>query len=157
MSACPHCLCDIDQVKGKPRSLEQLRRFFGVLRAMKFHWPETAEFQPDNEEHLRKWVLIKARHRETTDIPVFFAENELGLTRETAVVIEGALKAAGAFAFVRSHPNGGMVRVYKAKSIAFDKLGQAEFNKLNDEVEAVYKSETGLDPDTVLKQTETAA
>lgn len=154
---CPHCLSDLDPVKGKPRSVEQLRRFFGVLRAMKHHWPETAEFQPESEEHLRKWVLVKAGHRETTDIPVPFAEDQPGLTRLAVTAIEGAVAAAGAFAFVKPHPNGGLVRVFRAKSIAFDKLGQAEFNKLNDEVEAAYKAETGLDPDEVLKQTERAA
>ena len=157
MSRCPHCLCDLDPVKGKPRSVEQLKRFFAVLRAMKMHWPEKAEFQPDSEEHLRKWSLVKAGHRETTDIPVPFAEDEPGVTRLAALAIEGAVKAAGAFAFIRPHPGGGLVRVFKAKSIAFDKLGQADFNKLNDEVEAVYKAETGLDPDEVLKQNERAA
>lgn len=154
---CPHCLCELDPVKGKPRSVEQLRRFFGVLRAMKAHWPEAAEFQPDSEEHLRKWSLIKAGHRETTDIPVSWADDQPGLTKLASIAIEAALKAAGSFPFVRAHPNGGLVRVFKAKSIAFDKLGQAEFNRLNDEVEAVYKAETGLDPDQVLKETERAA
>lgn len=157
MSTCPHCGCKVDPVKGKPRSLDQLRRFFGVLRAMYQHWPETAEFQPDSEEHLRKFVLIKAGHRETTDIPVEWAEDQPGLTRLASLAIEGALKAAGAFSFAKPHPDGGLVRVFKAKSIAFDKLGQAEFNALNDAVEAVYASETGLNPDEVLKQTEAAA
>lgn len=49
------------------------------------------------------------------------------------------------------------MRVFKAKSIAFDKLGQAEFNALNDAVETVYAQETGLDPNEVLKQQESAA
>jgi hypothetical protein len=152
VTKCPHCGCDVDPVKGKPRSLEQLRRFFAVLRAMKHHWPEKAEFQPENEEHLRKWVLIKAGHKETTDIPVPFAEDEPGVTRLAAVAIEGAVAAAGAFAFIRPHPEGGLVRVFKAKSIAFDKLGQAEFNDLNAEVEAVYEAETGLKADQLLKE-----
>lgn len=156
-SKCPHCLCDLDPIKGKPRSLEQLRRFFGVLRAVKFHWPELAEFQPESEEHLRKWALIKAGHRESTDIAIPFAEEQPSITRNIAMIIEVALKAAGAFPFVRPHPDGGLVRIFRAKSIAFDKLGQAEFNKLNDEVESVYKAETGLDPDEILKQTEHAA
>lgn len=47
--------------------------------------------------------------------------------------------------------------MFKAKSMAFDKIGQAEFNALNDAVEAVYASETGLNPEEVLKQTEQAA
>lgn len=157
MTHCPHCGCKLDPVKGKPRSLEQLRRFFGMLRAMFNHWPETAEFQPENEEHLRAWVLIKAGHKEFTDIPVAFAEDEPGLTKLAAISIEAAVRASGGFAFIRPHPEGGMVRVYKPKSIAFGKLGQAEFNSLNDAVETAYAQETGLDPEQVLKQTEQAA
>lgn len=156
MTTCPHCGGKIDG-KAKPRSLEQLRRFFGVLRAMYAHWPESAEFRPESEEHLRKWALIKAGHKETTDVPVSFAEDEPGLTKLTALAIEGALKAAGAYAFIRPHPEGGLVRVFKAKSIAFDKLGQADFNALNDAVETVYTHETGLDPEQVLKEHERAA
>lgn len=154
---CPHCGSELDATKGKPRSLEQLRRFFGVLRAMKLHWPENAEFQPESEEHLRKWALVKAGHRETTDIPVEWAEDQPALTRLASLAIESAIQAAGTFAFVRPDSNGGRVRVFKAKSIAFDKIGQAEFNKLNDEVEAVYQATTGLDPQEVLKQSERAA
>lgn len=157
MTKCPHCLCDIDPEKGKPRSVEQLRRFFAMLRAMFSHWPEKVEFQPDSLEHLRKWVLCKAGHRDATDIPVAFAEDQPGLTKLAAIAIEAAIKAAGGFPFVRAHPDGGLVRVFKAKSIAFDKLGQAEFNRLNDEVELAYASETGLDPEQVLKESERAA
>lgn len=151
MSTCPHCGCGLDPVKGKPRSLDQLRRFFGVLRGMFSNWPEAAEFQPESEEHLRKWVLCKAGHRDATDIPVEFADSEPGVTRLAGLAIEMAIKAAGAFAFVRADSNGGRVRVYRAKSIAFDKLGQADFNRLNDEVEAVYLAETQIKADDVLK------
>ncbi len=116
------------------------------------HWPANVEFQPENEEHLRKWALIRAGHRETVDVPVEWAEDQPALTKLASLAIEAAVKAAGTFAFIRPHPEGGLVRVFKAKSIAFGNLGQAEFNRLNDEIEAVYKSETGLDPDQVLKE-----
>lgn len=153
---CPHCQCEID-AKSKPRSVEQLRRFFGVLRAMFKHWPENAEFQPESEEHLRKYVLCKSGHREATDVEVPFAEDQPGLTKLVAVSVEACVRGAGGFAFIRPHPDGGLVRVYKAKSIAFDKLGQADFNALNDAVEMVYAQETGLDPETVLREAERAA
>ena len=157
MTHCPHCGCDLQPEKGKPRSVEQLRRFFGMLRAMYRHWPETAEFQPESEEALRKWVLIKAGHKDTTDIAVPFADDQPGLTRLVAVSVEACVRGAGGYAFIRPHPDGGLLRVFKAKSIAFNQLGQAEFNALNDAVETAYAQETGLDPEQVLKQTEQAA
>ena len=152
MKACPHCGSEIEG--GKPRSIDQLRRFFGMVRAMFAHWPDSAEFQPDTPEHLRKWALIKAGHREATDIDIAASASQ---TKILAAAIEGALKAAGAHAFVRPDPHGGRVRIFRAKSIAFAHLGQAEFNRLNDEVENVYRAETGLDPDEVLKEQERAA
>lgn len=157
MTHCPHCGCDLHPEKGKPRSSPQLRRFFGMLRAMYRHWPETAEFQPESEEALRKWVLIKAGHKDTTDVAVPSAEDQPGLTRLVAVSVEACVRGAGGYAFIRPHPDGGLLRVFKAKSIAFDRLGQAEFNALNDAVETVYARETGLDPETVLRENERAA
>jgi len=157
MTHCPHCGCDLQPEKGKPRSVEQLRRFFGMLRAMYRHWPETAEFQPESEEALRKWVLIKAGHKDTTDIAVPFADDQPGLTRLVAVSVEACVRGAGGYAFIRPHPDGGLLRVFKAKSIAFNQMGQAEFNALNDAVETAYAQETGLDPEQVLKQTDEAA
>lgn len=156
MTACPHCGCKIDG-KTKPRSSPQLRRFFAMLRAMYRHWPEDAEFQPESEEALRKWALIKAGHKDTTDVAVPFADDQPGLTRLVAVSVEACVRGAGGYAFIRPHPDGGLLRVFKAKSIAFDKLGQAEFNALNDAVETVYARETGLDPETVLRENERAA
>jgi hypothetical protein len=134
-----------------------LRRFFGVLRGMFSHWPEHAEFQPHSEEHLRKWVLCKAGHCETTDIALIYAEDQPSVTLETSAVVEAAIKAAGSFAFVRPDRNGGRIRIFNAKSIAFDKLDQTTFNKLNDDIEAVFAAETGLNPADVLKAMETAA
>lgn len=149
MKECPHCGCDIDQIKGRPRSLDQLRRFFSVLRVMFKNWPEQHEFQPESEEHLRKWVIAKAGHRESTDIAVEFSDN--AVSPETCAAIESAIKSAGAYAFVRPHACGGLVRVYRPKSIAFSTLTQGAFNKLNDDVEAIYKNETGVDADVALK------
>lgn len=145
---CPHCLCDLDPVKGKPRSLEQLRRFFSVLRAMHHHWPEDAVFQPHCEEHLRKWVLCMVGHR--TVIKTLTLPGSSNPARVAALMefAESLLEIDNRF----GRWKGTTLAVYEAKSIAFHKLGQAEFNRLNDEVEAVYEAETGLKVDEVLKQ-----
>lgn len=150
---CPHCNSDLDPVKGKPRSPEQLRRFFAVLRAMYNHWPESAEFQPHCEEHLRKWVLCSAGHRTVVKTLVMPRTSNASLMAAMMQFAETLLGMDNRF----GRWKGSTLAVYEAKSIAFHKLGQAEFNKLNDEVEAVYETETGLKVDEVLKQTERAA
>ncbi len=151
--ACPHCGCGLEPDKGKPRSAEQLRRFFGVLRAMYQHWPESCEFQPHCEEHLRKWVLCMAGHRTVVKTFMLPATDDPLMMSAMMSFAEQLLEMDNRF----GRWKGSTLAIYEAKSIAFSKLGQAAFNKLNDEVEAVYRSETGLDPEQALKETEKAA
>lgn len=154
MTKCPHCLSELDAAKGKPRSLEQLRRFFGVLRAMYSHWPETVEeFQPHSEEHLRKWILCKAGHGTVVQTLTMPRTGNPSLMAALMAFAEQLLEIDNRF----GRWKGSTLAIYEAKSIAFHKLGQAEFNKLNDEVEAAYKEVTGLEPDEVLKNHERAA
>ena len=149
MPKCPHCLCDLDPIKGKPRSVEQLRRFFAVLRKAYFHWPEREGlFQPHSMEHLRKWVLCQAGHRvvaKTLTLPGSGNPARLKAMKEFANELLSMDQRFGRW-------KETTLAVYEAKSIAFDKLGQAEFNRLNDEVEGVYKAEAGLDPEVLLTE-----
>ena len=153
MSKCPHCQCELHGEKGKPRSPEQLRRFFGVLRAMHDHWPESASFQPHCTEHLRKWVLCAAGHRVVVKTMTLPNTDNASLAAAMMAIVEDLLAMDNRF----GRWKGMTFSVYEAKSIAFHKLGQAEFNALNDAVEEIYRAETGLDPDQVLKESEKAA
>ena len=154
MKKCPHCLCDMDPEKGKPRSLDQMRRFFGVLRTIYNHWPEAVEeFQPHSEEHLRKWILCKAGHGTVVQTLTMPRTSNPSLMAALMSFAEQLLEIDNRF----GRWKGSTLAIYEAKSIAFHKLGQAAFNRLNDEVEAAYKEVTGLDPDEVLNQTERAA
>lgn len=153
---CPHCLSNIDPDSAhKPRSVQQLRRFFSVLRAMFAHWPEGHHFQPRDEEHLRAWVLCRSSHYSVVDVDVPSTDREtLDLVARS---VEAAIKASKNYAFVQPDPDGNRVRVFSPKSIAFHKLTPDQFNKLNDDVEAVYLHETGIDPSAALTETENAA
>lgn len=149
---CRWCGCEQDD-KAKPRSVEQLRRFFGVLRAMFAHWPESAEFQPHSEEHLRKWATCMAGHRRVVQTLTLPASDNPKLIAAMMEFAEKLLEMDNRF----GRWKGRTLAVYEAESISFKTLGQAAFNKLNDEVEAVYAAETGLDPEQVLKNHEGAA
>lgn len=149
---CPHCLSNID-TDSKPRSVQQLRRFFSVLRAMFTHWPEQNRFQPRDEEHLRAWVLCRAGHYEVIDVDVPNSDKDtLNLVARS---VEAAIKASKNFAFVQ--PDGDRVRIFSPKSIAFHKLSPSEFTELNNACENVFLIETGIDPSAALTETENAA
>lgn len=151
---CPACGFALTE-HSKARSPQDHRRFFGVIAATYHHWPESHEFQPDSSEHLRSWLLCKAGYRDVTTIPVEFAEDQPALLKLVSLAAESAVKAAKGYAFIR--PHGSALAVFSAKSIAWDKLDQAGFNRIRDAVEAVILAETGMKPDDILKNTEAAA
>jgi hypothetical protein len=149
---CPHCGCEFPLGKsGKPRSLDQHRRYFAMMRAVFMHWPESHEKQFADEKECRKWLQMKAGHREiTARIPV------IGVDREKVrIIAEAAIRAAGAYAIPVVH--GTDLIVFKPESIAFHKLSHLAFCALNDAVDEVIRAETGLDPNQLLQEQETAA
>lgn len=153
MKDCPHCGCEIDlaPTKGKPRSLEQHKRYFGIVRAMFSHWPEAHPVQFSSEHELRAWLQMKAGHKEiVARIPL------AGMNRERArTIVEAGIRAAGSYAWPVVHGND--LVIFKPKSIAFGKLSHLAFCALNDAVCDVIKAETGLDPEQVLLEQEKAA
>jgi hypothetical protein len=139
---------------GRVRSPQDHRRFFGVIRAAFLHWPEQHEFQPDDAEHLRAWLLCKAGYKRVTHIP-FEASWPDAMQRLAVLSAEAALKAAKSHAFLRPDPTGFLV--FAPKSIDWETLGQKEFSKVREAVEEVIAAETGKSANDLLKETERAA
>lgn len=148
---CPHCGCEIETAKGAPRSALQLRRYFAMIRAAFHHWPESHERQFTSEEECRKWLQMKAGHREVgASIPL------TGMSKERAMMLaEAAIRAADAYATIVIH--GDTLVVWRPKSIAFNRLGHLAACRLFDEVSDVIIAETGLIPEQLLKEHERAA
>jgi hypothetical protein len=138
----------------KVRSPADHRRFFGVIRAAFMHWPEQHDFQPEDPEHLRAWLLCRAGYKSVTEIP--FEDSWPDAMRELALLAaESALKAAKSHAFVRPHPGG--LFVFAPKSLKFDEIGQKEFGQIRESVEEVIKCETGREASELLRETTRAA
>lgn len=135
---CPHCGCTIEPLKGKPRSPEQHRRFFALVRAVFLHWPEGHETQFSDETEARKWLTMKAKYRDLVmRMPL------MGMKPDALVfIVRGALRAAGAHAAVTVHK--GELCVFSPRSIAFNKMSHLEFCKLNEDVATVIEQEMGI-------------
>jgi hypothetical protein len=142
-------LCDHCPAKAA-RSLPQHRRLFGLIRAAHMHWPEAHNFQPQNEDHLRKYLTAKAGHYTVQTIE--FGHMPHSIIRSIA---EAAIAAAGAYAFVKAV--SGKLIVYTPKSIAFEKLDHKAACRLFDEIGSVIECELGIKADDLLRQTEAAA
>ena len=143
---CPQCAA-----KAKPRSPEQHRRFFALMRAAFMHWPDAHERQFASQEELRKWLQMKAGWREVgAQIPIS------GIPKDKALFLaKAAIQAAESFAEPVFYKDN--LVIFKPKSIAFAKMGPAEFNALNDAVSQVIEAEIGIAADRLLKETESAA
>lgn len=137
MSECPVCGYH-DKGKGKPRSVDQIRRYFAMLRSAFENWPESHEQQFASQEEFRAWVQMKAGAREVgASIPLS------GMSKERAMLLaEAAIRGAGSYAWPVLH--GDVLVIFRPKSIAFSRMPHDEFCRLSDEVQGIIEAETGM-------------
>jgi hypothetical protein len=135
----------------RPRSLPQHKRFFGLVRALHHHWPEQLEFQPDNEDHLRAYLLVKAGYR---SVKTFYPEIK-GVSVDFAKMIP-IVSAMMLHRYCWAWADGEAVKVCAPESVAFDKLPHKKACQVLNDVEEFVRT-LGIEPDEILKQTESAA
>jgi len=151
LDSCPHCGADLHD-GGKPRSVEQHRRFFKLCSVAYYHWPETYEQQFDTPEHCRKWLQMKAGWREV-GAHVWLGDQ---MDSESAKLLARAA-ISGAEGYAVPVVKGNDLYIWRPKSIAFNKMGHEEFCKLNNAVDEVIHEVFGMSGDELLNHHETAA
>lgn len=157
------CPCCAFEMNAKRRSVPDHRRFFALIRAASMHWPETHSFQPSGAtahakaEHLRKFLLVKAGHRERQELPLEFAADQPGLTKLIGVAIKAAMDRGGGYVEIATPADGGAVAIYSAASMDYRTLSQSEFAPVRAAIEDLIASVIGADGDELLKQTEQEA
>lgn len=145
MTTCPHCGCDASVGSGKPRSLEQHRRFFKIIREAFTHWPETHETQFASESDCRYWLTMTAGYRDVSGRVTL-----VGMKPDAALMLATALlRSAGSYARPVIHK--GELIVWTPRSIKFGSMPHAEFCKLNDDVAAVIEREIGVSVEKLLE------
>jgi alpha-N-acetylglucosamine transferase len=153
MKTCHHCGGDLDQRPGKPRSIEQNRRYHAMITAAFHHWPEPKEGERRfaNREELRKHLQMRAGHREVAvHMPLD------GMSPEQALMVARAsIEATGEYAFPVIFD--GALIVFKPKSVAFEKLKHADACKLFDDVADLIEQAIGVTADKLLKESEKVA
>lgn len=159
---CPCCEHVFDTNKSqKPRSMDQHKRFFGLVRAAFHHWPEHMHFQPDSEEHLRAWLICMASpdYRTTNDYSMPNTGHPItnaALMEFTEQIAMNEIGRKGeAFAFKRWI--GLTFRVTRPKSIKWNRMLHMKFCTLNNAVEDVIKDVFGVTGDQLLEQHKAAA
>jgi len=147
MSHCPHCGCELTPpAGGKPRSVEQIRRYFAMIKAAYHHWPEAHDRQFASAEELRAWLQMKAGAR---DIGATIPLSRIGKER-AMLLAEAAIRGAGSYAMPVLH--GDTLVIFKPKSVSFAKMGPKAFGELSDAVATVIEAETGLQVEQLLRE-----
>jgi hypothetical protein len=152
MKECPVCGYH-DRGKGKPRSIDQHRRFYGLVRKAFHAWPEKSEFQPESEDHLRQWLICAAgpqwRESATQEVPPQLRNEALAPFVDRFAV--GIAKRTGKYPFPRLNTWTWKCTVYTARSIKFSEMPHLEFSALSNSVDEVIGAELGVEADALLK------
>lgn len=136
---------------AKPRSIDQHRRFFGLVKALHSHWPESMDFQPDSEEHLRAYLLVKAGHRSIKEF--FIAETAANEAVAHLIPIVSAMMLNR---YCWAWVSGDGIKVCAPLTTNFKDMTHADACKVYDAVDEWLRAQ-GIDPDELLKQQEQAA
>jgi hypothetical protein len=124
---CPCCETQFDPYKsGKPRSYDQHKRFFALVRAAFMHWPEDHQTQFADETECRKWLTMKAGWRD--------------------LVLRMPMR--GSYAIAVAHKNE--LCIWKPKEISYAAMSHLEFCTLNTAVQDTIEAETNLKCDILL-------
>lgn len=136
---CPECGC----VLNDARSAEHLRAFFGFIKFVFENWPGEATFTPDNPEHLRAYLLVKAGHRQPHHLFRFANKRELQIVQGFVIEEMRADRARGVYGWPVDMDGG--LAILRPASIAFDKISQKKFNEVSEAVFKVIYDLTGID------------
>ena len=130
------------KASSNSRSNKHLRLFFGAIAKAFFNWPEDHEFKPQNDHHLRSWLLCKARHCsiETHEL------EDSRMAETVAHIVSQSLEAAKPYGFAVYNHN--LVYVLRPKSISNEsEPEQKEFNKISQAVSDILKAEINMSLD----------
>jgi hypothetical protein len=137
---CPECGCVLSKY-AQPRSPKQHRAFFHMIRMAFDNWPEKHEFNPDNPDHLRAWLLAKSGHRVIRNERL-----KAGTDMTAAQMLTFAralmLTSRDRYCFVVEHM--GTIAIVEPKSISWETTTHEEFKPLFEEVLHLIEAEAGI-------------
>ena len=135
---CPTC----KQVVPHPRNYERHKALFGLLRPAFYYWPDpdVVEFRPNDTEHLRSWLLVKAKWCEHEDLKISGQSKKYAMIMAMAFMNRKRAKAAVDF---EELPDG--IRAYWPKSVAYTKCSESQFIKVINDVTEIVESIIGVD------------
>ncbi len=135
---------------SKPRSYQQHKRFFGLVEAAFNHWPEGHPFKPKDSEHLRHWLLCAVNH---STIKTFETEGDATAIAKLLPIVVAIMTKTNCW----TKAVGNEVQVCVPKSISYEEVSHQEFQGISNVVGDIIQEVIGIEPDTLLAESEKAA
>jgi len=149
---CPHCGGIFEDAKAHKRSTPQHRRFMAICRAAYFSWPDTHEFRPISEQHLRYYLEMRA--------------GNFSITKQARIESTDPHKLYALMSAFMRHSedhtlfvelDGNLLIQKKVGSVSYEAMGPTEFGRLKDAVCEIIEAEIGIAAEKLLSETERAA
>lgn len=151
--ACPNCGVEFDARKPhKPRSVDEHRRFFGIVRAAFENWPEDHSFQPETPEHLRAWLICQAGPLYRTIEEITVPDAAPQIVAAMMAIVETLIAREDGFKFSRW--KGFKLTIFRPKSLRFDKMKHGDFHELNERVSETVSAALGITIKELLGETD---
>ena len=112
---CPTC----KQVVPHPRNYERHKVLWALLKPAFYYWPdpEIEPFRPNDKEHLRAWLLVKAGWKDSEELHISGNSKKHTMTVTLAFLNRKRPKPPVDYDEL---PTGG-IRVYWPKSVSYNK------------------------------------
>jgi hypothetical protein len=134
----PPTLCKCcGQKLPSTRNVARHNLLFAILKPALHQWPESYEFQPMSQEHLRAWLLYKSGWCTTKELYIG------GPAKNMAVMaVKHFLAPEERHRFFTSTAKG--IREYTPRSIAWNKCKEAEFEEILNSTADLIESIIGV-------------
>lgn len=130
----------------RQRSHPHHNLLFAVIQRAYENWPEGEEFQPESAEHLRSYLLIKARHFKNLDL---YCENPDANSLEDQLrsIIKNVAEKPPII-----HTFEWGVRLYWPQSISYAAVGRAKFNAICEAVFQIISNKLGVSVEALKRE-----
>ena len=145
--ACDKC----GQKLPHPRNEARHKLFFAVLKPAMKQWPESAEFQPEDVDHLRSFLLCKSGHCTYNDLSMDVA-NAPGMIAAMKAFMEANISGSSKRVHFKQIKTG--LRAYTPKSIAFTKCSEADFKVVLDKSIEIIVATIGVPIEQLKREAE---
>jgi len=139
---CP--ACGWEGGHNNKRSNPDHNRLFALILRAYQQWPEAHPFEPQNAEHLRKWLIVTAG-------PEWRNARQTWLTNDEAtrrIIKEAKKEDLDNFAI----GDGTTISMCSPKSMAFHKMPQGEFSRLRDAITDIIEQTIGCSVEDLMTE-----